>query len=133
VSNIPTVQSIYASFGSGDIPAILSRLAEDVQWEYGMSDSGVPWLQPLRGRAEVPKFFASLAALEFTKFQPKTLLEAGNIVVALIDLGLVVKATGKPITEEDEVHIWHFNNQGQVTRFAHKTDTHQHWLALQER
>ena len=48
MSNIPTVQDIYAAFGRGDVPAILAQLAEDVDWEYGMADAGVPWLQPRR-------------------------------------------------------------------------------------
>lgn len=131
MSNMETVQNIYAAFGCGDIPAILERLAADVEWEYGMTEAGVPWLQPLRGRNEVPRFFQSLSALEFQKFEPKTFLESGNMVVALIDVSFVIRATGKTITEEDEVHIWHFDSQGQVMRFCHKLDTHQHWLAIQ--
>jgi ketosteroid isomerase-like protein len=130
VSNTQTVQTIYSSFGQGDIPTILSHLAEDIEWEYGMLDAGVPWLKPRKGLGEVPKFFESLGALEIQKFQPKSLLESGNLVVALIDVALVVKATGRAIVEEDEVHIWHFDSKGRVTRFCHKVDTHKHWLAL---
>ena len=52
-SNIQTVQSIYAAFGRGDIPAILSDLAVGVEWEYGILDAGVPWLQT-RGGFERP-------------------------------------------------------------------------------
>lgn len=132
MSNAETVQKMYAAFGAGDIPAILGHLAEDVEWEYGMADAGVPWLQPRRGRAQIPHFFASLGALEFQKFQPKTVLEGGNVVVALIDVAIVVKATGRVIVEEDEVHIWHFDDHGLVVRFAHRVDTYQHWLAFKE-
>jgi uncharacterized protein len=131
MSNVDTVQSIYAAFGRGDIPTILSHLAENIEWEYGMSDAGVPWLQPRKGRAEVAKFFEALGALDFQKFEPKTWLESDNVVVALIDLAVVVKATGRPIVEEDEAHIWHFDSQGRVIRFCHKLDTHQHWLGFQ--
>lgn len=131
MNNVQTVQSIYAAFGRGDIPAILAHLAENIEWEYGMSNAGVPWLQPIRGRENAPKFFESLTALEFQKFQPKVFLESGNVVVALIDLAVVVKATGRSISEEDEAHIWHFDSEGRVTRFCHKLDTHQHWLSLQ--
>ena len=35
MSNVHTVQEIYAAFGRGDVPAILSRLSESVEWEYG--------------------------------------------------------------------------------------------------
>ncbi len=129
MSNLQTVQSIYSAFGRGDIPAILNHLHEDIEWEYGMSDTGVPWLQPRKGRADVPKFFQALGGVDLKTFQPKTLLESGNVVVALIDVAFVVKSTGQPVNEEDEVHIWHFDSQGRVTRFCHKCDTHQHWVA----
>ena len=130
MSNVQKVQSVYEAFGRGDIPAILAVLAEDVEWEYGMSDAGVPWLQRRQGRADVQKFFQSLAGLQITRFEPKTLLESGNVVVALIDVTLVVKATGRTISEEDEAHIWHFGGDGLVERFCHKVDTHQHWAAV---
>lgn len=131
MSNIQTVQRIYEAFGRGDIPAILGQLAEDVAWEYDKEDAGVPWLVPRRGRAEVAKFFEALAALDFQQFLPKTLLASGNVVVSLNDVAFTVKATGKRVVEEDEVHIWHFDAQGKVSRFCHKTDTLQSWRALQ--
>ena len=53
----------------------------------------------------------------------------GNIVAVLIDVDLRVKSTGRRITEEDEVHIWYFDAQGRVSRFGHKVDTHQRWIA----
>ena len=130
MSNVHTVQDIYAAFGRGDIPAILAHLADDIEWDHGMSDAGVPWLQPLKGRNEVPKFFQALSGLEFLKFEPKTLLENADVVVAIIDVTLIVKATGRTITEVDEVHIWRFDDRGRVARFCHKVDTHQHWSAL---
>ena len=50
VSNLATVQSIYESFGKGDVPAILDVLADDVEWEAWDSNSavkaGVPWMTP---------------------------------------------------------------------------------------
>ncbi len=131
MSNIQTVQSIYEAFGRGDIDTILKHLALDIAWEYDKTCAGIPWLEPRKGRAEVPKFFQALAAVEFQRFQPKTFFESGNVVVALNDVSFTVKSTGKSVVEEDEVHIWHFDNNGQVGRFCHKTDTRQHWLALQ--
>ena len=129
MSNIQTVQGIYEAFGRGDIPALMNHLADDIEWDFGMRVPGVPWLQPRHGRAEVPGFFQSLGGVEFQKFQPKTLLESGTVVVALIDVAFVVKATDRKVVEEDEVHIWDFDARGQVARFRHKLDTHQHWVA----
>ena len=59
---IETVQQIYAAFGRGDVPAILAHLADDVEWEYATAPNPIPWLQPLRGRGQVPKFFEALFA-----------------------------------------------------------------------
>ncbi len=129
MSNIKVVQDIYAAFGRGDIPAILDRLADSIEWEYGSAPNEVPWLQPRRGRAEVGKFFESLSALEFHNFEPKTFLEGSGLVVVLVDLEVTVNQTGKRIIEEDEVHIWHFDASGRVVRFRHCVDSHQHVTA----
>ena len=125
---VETVHEIYAAFQRGDIPTILEHLADNVEWEYSIAPLGVPWLQRRHGRAEVPQFFASMAGFELHRFQPKTFLHSDNIVVVLIDVDLTVKATGRRLVEEDEVHIWYFDAQGRVARFGHKVDTHQHWL-----
>lgn len=130
MSNLPAVQAIYAAFASGDVPSILARLAEDVEWEYGSADSGVPWLQKRRGPAEVANFFQSLAALEFRKFAPQAMFESGSTAIALIDIDFLVKATGRTIVEEHEAHIWTFDDAGRVSRFTHKADTLQHWRAF---
>lgn len=124
-----TVRDIYAAFRRGDIPAILERLADDVEWEYSTTPLGVPWLERRRGRAEVPLFFAAQAGFDLHRFEPKTFLESGNIVAVLIDVDLTVTSTGRRLIEEDEVHLWHFDPQGRVSRFGHKVDSHQHWIA----
>lgn len=124
-----TVHHIYAAFQRGDIPAILDCMADDVEWEYSIAPLGVPWLERRRGRAEVPQFFASHVFFDLHRFQPKTFLASDNVVVVLIDVELTVKATGRRVVEEDEIHIWYFDAQGRVSRFGHKVDTHRHWLA----
>lgn len=132
MGHIPGIQDIYAAFGRGDVAAILERLADSVEWEYGIASTDVPWLQPRRGREAVGGFFAALgSALEIHRFETKTFLESGNVVVALCDFEATVKATGRRIDEQDEVHIWHFDAAGQVSRFRHRADTHQQWLACQ--
>ena len=131
MGNAATVQELYAAFGRGDVPSILAKLAEDVEWEYAASPSTeVPWLQPRRGRAAVAGFFEALVALEFKKFQPTQMLESGNTVVALLDIEATVKATGKPLNETDEMHLWRFNDDGSVASFRHGSDTYAHHVAL---
>lgn len=130
MSNLGTVQKIYEYFGQGNVPAILDLLAETVDWEYGGGSTDVPWLQKREGRAAVGPFFQALTAMEFHRFEPKTLLEKGNIVVALVDLEATVRATGKRVVEEDEVHLWHFDAEGKVSRFRHRADTYLQWAAF---
>lgn len=129
MSNLKTVQDIYAAFGAGDIPAILGKLADDVDWGYGRGPNDVPWLQRRRGHDDVVGFFESLGGLEFHNFAPKQLLEADSVVVALVDVDFTVKATAKRVTEEDEVHVWRFNADGKVARFKEGLDSLAHQRA----
>lgn len=129
-SNVRSVEAIYAAFGRGDVPAILEHLADDVDWEYGQAENSVPWLQRRRGRAAVAQFFAALSALDFHKFVPKALIEGPGLVVALVDVEATVKQTGLRIAEEDETHIWRFDDRGRVVRFRHAADTAQHVAAF---
>jgi ketosteroid isomerase-like protein len=129
VGNLRTIQDIYAAFGRGDIPAILRQLSESVKWEYGATSSEIPWLQPRRGRDGAASFFESLSAIQIHKFVPKHFLEGADVVVVLIDVEFTVRATGKRVVEEDEVHIWHFDADGKVSRFRHQVDTLQHFSA----
>ena len=124
MSPVETVQQIYADFGRGDVPAILQRLAEDVEWEYATAANPVPWLQPLKGRTEVPKFFEALSAgMEITRFEVNKILGDADTVVDLVTVEYTARATGRRVQEIDEVHIWHFNAAGQVQRFRHRADT----------
>lgn len=125
------ISNIYEAFGKGDIPAIMEHISEQADWEYGASDHSIPWLQHGTGHDAVLRFFTALQGLEFHQFHPKMLFANGNIVVALIDLEVTVKTTGKRIVEEDEVHIWHLDETGKVNRFRHRVDTLQHYLATQ--
>jgi ketosteroid isomerase-like protein len=126
------VQGIYEAFGKGDVPAILEQVSADVEWEYGWKSSPIPWLAPGRGRDHVASFFATVGAqLQFEKFGVNQLLTADRLVVALVSLEAAVKATGKRIVEIDEVHVWRFDERGQVSRFRHAADTYGQYLALQ--
>jgi hypothetical protein len=126
MGNLQTVQEIYAAFGRGDVPAILAKLADTVEWEYAAGSSEIPWLQPRRGREGAEAFFASLGAIRIRRFVPTRFLDGGEVVVVLVDIEFTVTATGKSVAEEDEVHLWHFDAQGRVTRFRHRVDTLAH-------
>ena len=128
MSNLETVQAIYDAFGQGNVPAILDRLDETVEGERPGVGHGVPWLKPGQGKAHVGQFFASLAAIDISKFVPVNLLAGGNQVVAVIDIELTVKATGQAVRDE-ELHLWTFGPDGKVSSFHHVVDTAQHVAA----
>jgi ketosteroid isomerase-like protein len=128
VDHIATVQAIYEAFGRGDIPAILERLAADVDWERAGGSgeqAGVPWLLHRTGRDGAAAFFATLDAFEFRRFEARSLLAGADQVAAVIDIELVVKASGYTIADE-EVHLWTFDEAGQVRAFPHVVDTAKH-------
>jgi uncharacterized protein len=130
MTNLESIQQLYAAFGRGDVPAILEKLHPDVEWEAGLTtDPGVAYLRPGRGRAHAAAFFQALAALEIKGFQVTRVLGEGDVVVALCDVDFVVRATGKPIREQNEMHLWKFDAQGRIVAFRHGVDTHAHVLA----
>lgn len=120
---VEKIHRIYAAFLGGDIPAILSALAVDVVWEYGIAASPIPWLERRDGRNAVAGFFEDLKLVDIVRFEPSALLADGDLVVALFDVEMVVKATGKRVVEIDEVHIWRFNAEGLVKSFRHQVDS----------
>ena len=129
--NIETVKGIYAAFGKGDVPAILERIADDVDWEFGASDHGVPWLVHGRGREAVTRFFGQVAAeLEFLRFDVRAVMGEGEWAVALIELEARSKKTGKTFREACEAHIWRFDAKGRVVAMRHAADTWAHAQAL---
>lgn len=120
---------MYEEFGRGDIPAILEKLSDSVEWDYSGNTADVPWFRHRRGKSEVTGFFESLNELQFNKFQPKEFLEGENTVVTLLDIDLIVKSNGSRITEEDAAHIWRFDSEGKIVSFRHGVDTFQHHRA----
>lgn len=130
---IEIVRSLYDAFGRGDVGFILDRLADDVEWEYGVVSNEVPWYQNQHGSNGAAAFFASLAAVEFHVFKPTAFLADGDLVVVLLDSDYTVRATGARVVYEDAVMIWRLDAEGRVRRFAHRIDTHQAWWALHAR
>jgi ketosteroid isomerase-like protein len=125
VSNIDTVKQMYEAFGRGDIPAILDKLDENVEWDTDYTSPAAPWLEPRRGKENIPGFFEAVATIGITKFEPHTFGADGNKVVAVIDIE--ADRQGKHYVIPNEGHLWVFNDQGKVTKYQHMTDTALHW------
>jgi ketosteroid isomerase-like protein len=113
---IETVQAIYAAFGRGDIPFILSQLDESVVWEFeapaSLGFSGIR-----RGPKEVVGFFEGIGN---EHADPKVTISdvfgSGDKVAAFGRYDVTMKATGKPVSSP-LAHFWTFHN-GKVTRYV---------------
>lgn len=125
MDHVASVKAMYASFGQGDIPAILAWLSPAVEWEYAWEGAPLRWYQPRRGREEVVKFFETLADFEFIQFEPRAFLTDGSTVAVPIAIELVHKASGRRIRDL-EAHLWTFGADGLVARFRHLVDTRQY-------
>lgn len=127
------VQQIYASFGQGDIPAILDKMDDNVSWEqwennFGQN-AGVPWLQEKHGKEGVMAFFQCLGEhFTFNDFQVLSIMEGENQVAVEVTINTGLNGTNRNM-EEEEIHLWTFNRAGKVTRFRHYVDTAKHMEA----
>lgn len=124
--NMATVAGIYEAFGKGDIPFILDQLAEDVRWESWENNyaqqAGVPAMTPRNGKNEVMGFFGIAAGLGIKDFRVLGLMEGENQVAAEI---LIQTDTYR----DEEIHLWTFNEAGQISRLRHYVDTAKHIAA----
>lgn len=115
MSNVQTVQEIYAAFGRGDVPAILSRLATDVVWECetpaALSFGGIR-----HGVAETVGFFEGIAKehadpkLEMTEF-----FSDGEAVAVFGRYEATVRDSGKRVSTP-VAHYFKFR-EGKVVRY----------------
>jgi ketosteroid isomerase-like protein len=124
-SNIKTIQAIYQAFGRGDVPAIVEPLADDVKWgihSRSSASKSVPWHEYIVGKANVPKFFAALAAnADFTRFEPQAFVADDAYVYCTIVWEATLKKTGKKLAMTG-VHRFTFN-QGRITEWLGTEDT----------
>lgn len=119
--NTGLVQKAYGNFQSGDIPAILGALSEDVEWVFPELE-GVPVARSWHGREEVGQFFQTLDdTQEVRQFEPREFVAQGDKVVALGHYAWHVKSTGRE-WESDFAHVFTVRD-GEVTKFQEYTDS----------
>jgi ketosteroid isomerase-like protein len=119
--NIAIVQRGYDAFGRGDIEALMALFDRDIQWDTP-GPTELPTAGSRRGLEQVRGFFQTLnETFEIQRFEPKTFLGQGDIVVVLGDDTARVRATGKVIVSP-WVHAFTLRD-GKVTRFQEYLDT----------
>ena len=120
-TNLGVVQQIYAAVGSGDIPALLSLLTDDVEWTL-QGPSVIPWAGPRRGREGVAEFFSLLGeTLEFEQFEPREFVAQGDTVVVLGYERSLVKPTGRTF-EQEWAHVYTLKD-GKIAKARFIEDT----------
>ena len=119
-----TVGEVYASFGRGDLPGLLSLLHPEVEWSFTSTAPGadlVPMLRHGIGHDAVTRYFEGVGRLEMHVFEVARLLVDGDTVVAEIHLEASHRSTGARAAI-DELHHWTVRD-GLVVRYRPYLDT----------
>lgn len=130
MSNLDTAKSIYAAFGRGDIPFILSQIADDAVWEgwpggNAAQQAGVLWMAERQGPHGVAEFFNVVGQMDFSRFDVISILDGGDRVAGLISFDMVYRPTGRRLVDE-EMHLFEFDAAGKIKGFRHFLDTAKH-------
>jgi uncharacterized protein len=125
---VQVVQSLYAAFGRGDIPAILAQLDPNVEWRINVEPTApgvgkVPTFVQRRGTQGAAEFFKVIdSSLEFHSFAPVSFLAGEREVAVRIALDCTVRPTGIRVKAES-MHHWTLDEAGKVIRFIDFVDT----------
>jgi len=102
-SNTQLIQSIYAAFSRGDIPAILDALSDDIHWEE-YAHPAIPYGGIRRGKPAVLDFFQQLSQVEVASFEPRHYIATADHVFVPGRWSGRVKSTNKPFQSEWLMH-----------------------------
>ena len=121
--NTTVVQSAYAAFGRGDIPALLGYMADDIHWRPVIGTAKhVPFSGERHNKASVAEFFKQVAESEdFQQFEPREFIAQGETVVALGHYRATAKATGKTFAA-DFAMVFTLRD-GKIAMFQEFTDS----------
>jgi ketosteroid isomerase-like protein len=120
-TNKEIVESVYASFAKGDVPAVLALMDPEIEWteaeEFPLHDGTLVGPQ-----AVVEGVFMRLGEIgdEFTVL-PERFVADGDTVVTIGTYTWEHKTTGDP-AEVKMVHVWTLDD-GKLTSFDQHVDT----------
>lgn len=120
-SPVQIVQSLYAAFGRGDVPALLDMLSDDVEWIHRGS-IGLAYMGRFVGKPAVAQWFGHVAEADgIQAFEPREFLGGPDHVTVLgWERTQALPAGG--VFECDWVHVFNVKD-GRVTRFVGTYDT----------
>ncbi len=119
-TNKEIIEAGYASFATGDVPAVLGIMAEDIEWTEA---DGFPLAGTYVGpQAVLEGVFMRLGEIgdDFAAV-PEQLVADGDTVVALGNYTWKNKSTGAPAVVK-MVHVWTLDG-GKAVAFQQHVDT----------
>ncbi|MET9400361.1 nuclear transport factor 2 family protein [Kitasatospora sp. NPDC002965] len=123
-SMIETVRSVYAAFGSGDVPGILAKLGEDVDWASETTSTAAPWYGVRHGKAEVAEFFEQFgSAMAVEEFTPLVFAANDTEVLTVVRMRAARRAGGQRL-EMNLHHRFGFRD-GMIVHYRGTEDTAQ--------
>lgn len=124
VSNEQAVLDVYAAFQRGDVAAITALVSDDVDWRNdGVASRECPWNGNFSGKANLPGFFKAVGeSLDISVFDVPQTASAEKVIAVNLRIESTVRKNGRSL-KNDVVHIWNFNDNGQITRYRHFNDT----------
>lgn len=129
---VSTVQGVFADFGRGDIPTLLTRLTDDVVWTTPGAGTRIPAAGRLQGKAAVAEFFAGVSReLDFHAFNPNEFFSEGDVVIAIGTWDATVKGTDVRI--QDDWAMKFTLRDGKIAEFREYSDSHSYAEALAAR
>ena len=119
--NTAIAQQAYENFKTGNIPALLDQMSDEVTWELPEVE-GVPISGSRNGRDSVREFFAMVARdQEVIEFEPREFVAQGDKVVSLGHYRWRVKDTGREFAS-NFAHVFTIRD-GKVTGFREFFDS----------
>jgi uncharacterized protein len=98
-TNVAIVQGLFEAFGRGDMGAILTACAPDIEWEVVGSPADFPPFGLRKGLAGVESFFQDVVATHtFQSFAPGPFHAAGDHVFVPIKFEMTVTRTGRKVS-----------------------------------
>lgn len=126
---VAQVQAAYADFGSGNIPALLERLTDDIVWTTPGEGTAIPNAGRLQGKARVGQFFEGIGStLEFHDFNPSEYISQGDVVVALGTWDATVRGTDVRI--KDVFAMVFRLRDGKIAEFREYSDSRRYAEAM---
>ncbi len=120
-ANVRVVEGMFTSLTRGDIPGVLDRLSDDVEWRIA-GPAELPFAGVHRGREAVARFFRDFAqSAEFEVFEPREYFAKGDRVIVLGHERQRIRETNR-VVETDWAMVFVVRD-GRITRFRNYVDS----------